>query len=121
MSLYKEKILKKVYIVSGLDEEDGDSTLNDWRFQNAGHDIREYIREMDWDEDLIYEVDLGSYLKLIALTNQIGGKYPTLWCIRFDRFKDRHYVDDILSLKDPEKIRKRIMSFGTEYILDKNL
>ena len=59
MSLYKEKILKKVYIVSGLDEEDGDTTLDDWRFQNAGHDIREYIREMDWDEDLIYEVDLS--------------------------------------------------------------
>ena len=58
MSLYKEKILKKVYIVSGLDKKDGNSTLNNWRFQNAGHDIRKYIREMDWDEDLIYEVDL---------------------------------------------------------------
>lgn len=69
----------------------------------------------------LFTCEDGSYLKLIALTNQIGGKYPTLWCIRFDRFKDRHYVNDILSLKDPEKIRKRIMSFGTEYILDKNL
>lgn len=60
MSLsFKEKILKKVYIVSGLDKGDGDSPLSDWRFQNAGRDIRSYIREMDWDEDLIYEVDLS--------------------------------------------------------------
>lgn len=69
----------------------------------------------------LFTCEDGSWLKLIALTNLIDGKYPTLWCIRFDKFKDRHYVDDILSLKDPEKIRKRIMSFGTEYILDKNL
>lgn len=69
----------------------------------------------------LFTCEDGSWLKLIALTNLIDGKYPTLWCIRFDKFKDRHYVDDILSLKDPEKIRKRIMSFGTEFILDKNL
>ena len=69
----------------------------------------------------LFTCEDGSWLKLIALTNLIDGKYPTLWCIRFDKFKDRHYVDDNLSLKDPEKIRKRIMSFGTEYILDKNL
>lgn len=55
---FKEKILKKVYIVSGLDKKDGNSTLDVWRFQNAGHDICKYIRKMDWDEDLIYEVDL---------------------------------------------------------------
>lgn len=69
----------------------------------------------------LFTCEDGSWLKLIALTNLIDGKYPTLWCIRFDKFKDRHYVNDILSLKDPEKIRKRIMSFGTEFILDKNL
>ena len=56
---WKEKILKKVYIVSGLDADDGDSTLDDWRFQNAGHDICKYIKTMDWDEDLIYEIDLS--------------------------------------------------------------
>ena len=59
MSLFKEKILTKVYIVSGMDEKDGESTLDNWRYQNAGNDIRKYIREMDWDEDLIYEIDLS--------------------------------------------------------------
>ena len=56
--------IKKVYIVSGLDFNDGNTPISNWRLLHRAL-FDEYKKRVDWDHDVVYAVNLeGTGIKL---------------------------------------------------------
>ena len=56
--------LRTVYIVSGLDRADGNTTLSDWRLLSTKQ-FKDYLKLVEWDSEVIFKVDLtGTGIKV---------------------------------------------------------